>query len=149
MVDGKAPRGSAVDVVVSKGPRPVPLPNVVGASAEDARQALEELGFVVDDSKTKFSTEVERGHVIRQTPAEGQLQPGETVSLVISLGPRSFPAPDFRSLSRTAAQDLADQYGLHVIFSTFPGTGGTAVFSQSPGVGWTVEYGDTIRLFMA
>ena len=150
LVGGKAPRNSAVDVVVSKGPKPVPVPGVMGASVDDAKQALEELGFVVDDSKTKFSTEVERGHVIRQTPAEGdRLSPGETVSLVVSLGPRFFPAPDFRSLSRSAAEDLADQYGLHVIFSTFPGTGGTAVFSQSPGVGWTVEYGDTIRLFMA
>ena len=115
----------------------------------DARQALEELGFVVDDSKTKFSTDVERGHVIRQSPAEGErLQPGETVSLVVSLGPRFFAAPDFRSLSRSAAEDLADEYGLHVTFSTIPGTSGQIVFSQSPGVGTQVEYGDTIQLFM-
>ena len=149
VVDGKAPRGSAVDVAVSKGPRPLPVPNVVGASAEDARQALEELGFVVDDQKTKFSTDVERGHVIRQSPAEGErLQPGETVSLVVSLGPRFFAAPDFRSLSRSAAEDLAADYGLHVTFSTIPGTSGQIVFSQSPGVGTQVEYGDTIQLFM-
>ena len=100
VVDGKAPRGSAVDVAVSKGPKPVPVPQVEGATLEDATQTLEEQGFVVDASKTKFSTEVERGRVIRQTPADGQLQPGETVSLVISLGPKTFPAPDFRGLSR-------------------------------------------------
>ena len=148
VVDGKAPRGSAVDVAVSKGPRPVPVPNVVGASAEDATQALEELGFVVDDSKTKFSSEVERGHVINQSPADGRLQPGETVSIVVSLGPKTFGAPDFRSLSRSAAEALALEYGLHVTFSTIPGTSGQIVFSQSPGVGTTVQYGDTIQLFM-
>ncbi len=104
---------------------------------------------MVDDSKTKFSTDIERGHVIRQSPAEGErLQPGETVSLVVSLGPRFFAAPDFRSLSRSAAEDLAAEYGLHVTFSTIPGTSGQIVFSQSPGVGTQVEYGDTIQLFM-
>jgi serine/threonine-protein kinase len=149
LTDGKAPRNSAIDVVVSKGPRPVPVPNVEGAPVDDARQALEGLGFVVDDSTTKFSTDIERGHVIRQSPAEGErLQPGETVSLVVSLGPRFFAAPDFRSLSRSAAEDLAAEYGLHVTFSTIPGTSGQIVWSQSPGVGTQVEYGDTIQLFM-
>ena len=81
VVDGKAPRDSAVDVAVSKGPKPVPVPSVVGATLEDATATLEDLGFVVDPSKTKFSTDVERDRVIRQTPADGRLQPGETVSL--------------------------------------------------------------------
>jgi hypothetical protein len=35
-----------------------------------------------------------------------------------------------------------------VTFSTIPGTSGQIVFSQSPGVGTQVEYGDTIQLFM-
>ncbi len=60
VVDGKAPRDSAVDVAVSKGPKPVPVPSVVGATLEDATATLEDLGFVVDPSKTKFSTDVER-----------------------------------------------------------------------------------------
>ena len=136
-------------MVVSKGPAPVPVPNVVGATLQDAKQALGVLGFVVDDSKTKFSTTVERGRVIRQSPDSGkELQPGGTVTLVISLGPKHFPAPDFRSMSRADAQALADQYGLHVTFSTLFGTSGQLVWSQSPGVGVTVQYGDTIPLFM-
>jgi serine/threonine-protein kinase len=86
--------------------------------------------------------------VISQDPAQGKLQPGETVSVVVSRGPRFFPAPDFRSLTREDAQALADEYGLHVTFSTIFGTSGQIVYSQSPGVGTTVEYGDTIQLFM-
>jgi serine/threonine-protein kinase len=148
VVDGKAPRNSAIDVVVSKGPRPVRVPNVVGATLEDAERALEDAGFVVDDSRTKFSTEIERGRVIKQTPADGRLQPGETVTIVVSLGPKHFTVPDFRGRSKEAAQALADQYGLVVAFSTVPNTPGTIVFSQSPGVGATVTYGDTITLYL-
>ena len=148
VVDGKAPRDSAVDVAVSKGPKPVPVPSVVGATLEDATATLEDLGFVVDPSKTKFSTDVERDRVIRQTPAEGRLQPGETVSLVISLGPKNFAVPDFRGRTRVDAQALADEWGLVLAFSSIPNTSGTIVYSQSPGIGATVTYGDTISLYL-
>ena len=146
--NGKAPRNSAIEVVVSKGPKPVPVPNVVGATVEDATQALDDAGFVVDASKTKFSTDIERGRVIRQNPADGRLQPGQTVTLVVSLGPKSFSAPNFIGLSRDAATALADQWGLALDFQTIGTTSGTLVYSQNPGVGVTVTYGDTITLYM-
>jgi serine/threonine-protein kinase len=150
LTDGKAPRNSAIDVVVSKGPAPVPVPNVVGATAEDAKQTLEDAGFVVDDQKTKFSTEFDRGVVVRQTPADGKkLQPGETVKIVISLGPKNFPCPDFRFLSRTAAQALAEQFGLDVTFLDLAAFPGTTVVNQSTAVGTTVTYGDPITLYLA
>ncbi len=149
LTNGKAPRNSAIAVIVSKGPAPVPVPNVVGATLQDARQALEVLGFVVDSSKTKFSTTVERGLVIRQNPPDGnKLQPGQTVLIVISLGPKSFGVPNFIGLTRDAATALADQWGLVPDFQTIGTTQGTLVYSQNPGVGVTVSYGDTITLYM-
>jgi beta-lactam-binding protein with PASTA domain len=148
LVDGKAPRNSAIDVVISKGLAPVKVPNVVGATLEDAKLALEAAGFVVGDPKTKFSTEVDRDTVIKQTPASGKLQPGETVSLVVSLGPKHFPAPDFRGLSRDAAQALADRYGIQVTFSDVAAYPGTTVTNQSVAVGTTITYGDPITLYL-
>jgi eukaryotic-like serine/threonine-protein kinase len=149
LVDGKAPRNSAIEVVVSRGPAPVPVPNVVGATLEDATRTLEAAGFVVDDSKTKFSTDVERDRVIKQSPGSGkEMQPGETVTLTISLGPKHFGAPDFIGLSRDAATTLADQWGLVLDFQTIGTTSGTLVYSQNPGVGVLVAYGDTITLYM-
>jgi serine/threonine-protein kinase len=149
LADGKAPRDSAIDVAVSKGPAPVKVPNVVGATLEDAKRTLEDARFVVDDSKTKFSNEVERGRVIRQTPANGRLQPGETVTLVISMGPKNFPAPDFRFLSRSGAQALADQFGLIPTFVDLAAYPGTTVVNQGTAVDATVTYGDPITLYMA
>jgi eukaryotic-like serine/threonine-protein kinase len=148
LVDGKVPRNSSIEVVVSKGPAPVKVPNVVGATLEDAKRTLEAAGFVVGEPKTKFSSEVDRDLVIKQTPAGGKLQPGETVGLVVSLGPKSFGAPDFIGLSRDAATALADQWGLIPDFQTIGTTSGTLVYSQNPGVGVLVRYGDTITLYM-
>jgi eukaryotic-like serine/threonine-protein kinase len=149
-VEGKAPRNSAIEVVVSKGPAPVVVPNVVGATLEDAKQTLEAAQFVVDDSKTKFSTGVERGRVIKQSPDGGKkLQPSETVTLTISLGPKHFPCPDFRFLSRSGAEALAVQYGLHVTFIDLAAYPGSTVVNQSTQVGDDVSYGDTITLYLA
>jgi eukaryotic-like serine/threonine-protein kinase len=143
-----APKGIAIDVTISKGPKPIPLPNVVGKTKDEATQLLTDAGFLVDP-QTKFSTEVPRDVVIRQSPPAHQaLQPGETVTLVISLGPKSFGAPDFVGLSRDAATALANQWGLVPDFQTVGTASGTLVYSQNPGVGVTVTYGDTITLFM-
>jgi serine/threonine-protein kinase len=40
-------RGDTVNVVVSKGPEPVALPNTYGQNIKTAQKALEDLGFVV------------------------------------------------------------------------------------------------------
>jgi serine/threonine-protein kinase len=147
--DGQAPQGSTVELVVSKGPPPRPVPDVVGRSVEDAQRILTDAGFVATVGEEKFSDEIPRGQVIRQSPAPPEkLQPGATITLVVSRGPRTFACPDFRGLSRDAASELADRYGLVLDFQTVVGTGGAIVYSQSPGPSVTVTYGDTITLFM-
>ncbi len=146
--DSNAPRGSTIDVTISEGPKPLPLPNVVGKTQDEATQLLTDAGFIVDP-QTKFSTEVPRGTVIRQSPPAHQaLQPGQTVTLTISVGPKNFAVPDFSGLTRDGAQALADQYGLVPDFQVIGSTSGTLVYSQNPGVGVTVSYGDTITLYL-
>ena len=133
---------------MSKGPKPVPVPNVVGATVEDATQALEDAGFVVDASKTKFSTDIERG---RGDPAEPGRRPAPTRPDRDARGvarTEELRAPNFIGLSRDAATALADQWGLALDFQTIGTTSGTLVYSQNPGVGVTVTYGDTITLYM-
>ena len=41
------PRGSAVQVVVSKGPETVPLPDLKGQTVDQAKAALESLGLAL------------------------------------------------------------------------------------------------------
>ncbi|MEO8476825.1 MAG: Stk1 family PASTA domain-containing Ser/Thr kinase [Actinomycetota bacterium] len=143
----QAPRGSEVQLVVSKGPPPTNLPNVVGKMQDEATRRLGAQDFQVTIAE-EFSNDVEEGRVISQTPSGSQAPYGSAVTLTVSKGPEQFPAPDFRGLSKSAAQSLADRYGLAANFQTVPGTTGSVVFSQSPGVGVTVRYGDTITLFM-
>jgi serine/threonine-protein kinase len=143
----RAPKGSEVKLVVSKGPPPVNLPNVVGKMQDEATKRLEAQDFGVAIVE-EFSNDIEEGRVMSQSPSSSQAPYGSTITLTVSKGPEQFPVPDFRGLSKSAAQALADTKGLVLNFQTVPGTTGSVVFSQSPGVGVTVRFGDTITLFM-
>jgi len=147
--DGQAPQGSTVELVVSKGPPPRPVPDVVGETQADAERILSDAGFVVVVGDEKFSDDAPRGQVLRQSPAPPEeMQPGSTVSLVVSLGPKTFPCPDFNGLSRAAAQALADEYGLRATFVNVTPTPGSIVLNQSVAAGSSIGYGDPITLYL-
>ena len=150
-VDGRddAPLGSAIDVVVSRGPKPIPVPRVAGRIVEDATALLEDAGFVVVRTDA-FSDDVARGRVISQDPARGKnLQPGETVSIVVSLGPEEFELPSFLGLGRDEAIARIHALGLEAQVVPVPGGNGSTVVSQLPPVGETVRVGDTIAIYVA
>jgi serine/threonine-protein kinase len=143
------PRGSGVTLVVSDGPKPVPVPDVRGMTEEKASDQLDAKGFPVAIEET-FSARVDRGDVIRTNPAPGsELQPGETVVLSVSLGPEYFDCPNFVGMSVTAAQGLADSVGLNLAALEVPGGSGNDVVSQIPTAGTRVRYGSTITVYYA
>ena len=77
----QAPQGSEVNLIVSRGPAPKPVPDVVGLAAERATERLEDAGFVVS-ADSDHSRKVAAGRVISQSPRSGnELQPGSTVSI--------------------------------------------------------------------
>jgi eukaryotic-like serine/threonine-protein kinase len=146
---GTQPQGSAVNVVISKGPPPADIPRLAGMTEDEATAALTELGFVVVP-ETDFSGRVERGSVISVDPKAGLARPyGSTVTIVVSLGPETFPAPSFTGLGKAAAEARAAEYGLEVSWFIVPGSSGALVFGQNPVAGATVNYGDTIILYLA
>jgi serine/threonine-protein kinase len=77
---GKAvPRGSAVALVVSRGPDLVQVPGVTGQSAADATRTLQEHGFTVAQHEF-FGSVLHR--VFRQSPGGGKRAPrGSTVTI--------------------------------------------------------------------
>lgn len=77
--------GSAVDLVVSKGPADIRIPDVIGLKQEEARQRLEAARLKVGSITTRPSRRGGAGIVIEQRPAAGVLSPLDgRVNLVIS-----------------------------------------------------------------
>jgi len=85
--------GTEIALIVSAGPQPssvetVDVPNVTGQSFNDARDALEALGFTVARIDV-FSASEPSGDVTNQYPTAGTAWPrGEDVLLLVSKGPQ-------------------------------------------------------------
>ncbi len=86
------------------------LPDVVGMTVSEASSALG--GKQIKTSTVEeYNNDVEEGRVIRTGDRQepGNWRPGDTMTLVVSLGPQLFEVPDVEGLTRDeAAQSLRD-----------------------------------------
>ena len=147
--EGKAPRGSAIDLTVSKGHAPVVVPPILGKLQSKAEAALRAADFDVV-VRTAFSDDIERGVVVSADPEPGvKVDYQAAVTITVSLGPEDFPAPNFVGLSKAEAEATAAELGLDVAFIYLPNTPQTLVYTQSPAPDSTVSYGDTITLYIS
>ncbi|MFD9137414.1 Stk1 family PASTA domain-containing Ser/Thr kinase [Streptomyces bottropensis] len=86
--------GTAVRIVVSRG-APVQVPELGGASVEDARTQLEEAGLKVKIASRRVNSEYDKGLVAELSPGVGkQVGTGDTVTLTLSKGPVLVEVPD-------------------------------------------------------
>ncbi len=106
-------RDAAVDLVVSRGPRPIAVPDFTGRSVERAKQALTERGFEVKVTEENSDT-VREGKVISQTPSSGTLFKGETVELVASKGPVMVEVPEVQGVGVAEATRRLQEAGFQV-----------------------------------
>jgi len=94
-------KGVAVALVVSSGPPPVSVPNVVGDTQSAATTALTSAGLTVGTVTQASSATVTSGNVISETPAAAtSVAEGSAVAFVISTGPAAL------TLNGTAAVGL-------------------------------------------
>lgn len=87
-------KGTAVKVVVSKGPEFLPVPELVGMTEADATRIARSSGFDLVTQREP-SKDVEKGKVIHQSPEPGaDAQKGSLITLTISEGPDLKQVPD-------------------------------------------------------
>jgi len=124
--------GTAVSLVVSKGPPPVTVPDVHGKQVADAKAQLAALGLQVTTTET-FSDTVKSGIVISSSPGPGvTVSKGATVNLVVSKGRELFQVPDVTGMKIDRAIQIIEKAGFKAQpRQAYPGGPGK-VFRQSP-----------------
>lgn len=140
--------GSNVDLVISTGPAPVIVPNVVNQTKAAATATLTGAGFIVTTGTSVTSPTIVAGNVISQNPAAGSsVGPGSIVQLVVSLGP-PVTVPNLIGQNQGAAIATLTGLGLtsstNGIFSTTVAAG--KVISQSIAPNTNVAPGTNVVL---
>jgi serine/threonine-protein kinase len=145
----KLEQGSKVTIFVSQGPRPITLKDYAGQPAASVEAALAGLGLTSGESSV-YSTSVPKGNVVTTDPPAGTVvHHGDAVTVVVSLGPRTFPMPSVIGLPVGRARSELRRDGLVVVVIQIPGSTGSTVVSQIPTEGTIVQQGATVRIYIA
>jgi serine/threonine-protein kinase len=147
------PRDATVIIIVSKGPEPVSVPDVIGDSVDQARTSLDAEGLVLVMSSQTVQVSASSGLV--GLIADQDPDPGTTVEsgsdVVGFLGViRKVTVPDVRNHTVADAQATLSAAGLNGNQSGTTITNNLAlddlVAAQDPAQGSTVDEGSTVQL---
>lgn len=148
----KVKKESVITVIVSSGKteEKVSVPDVSGKSQDEARDELEELGFVVKVS-TEFETseEFEQDEVIRTTPSAGEeVEKGSEITLIISSGEDKPEIPNLLGKTKKEAGRILNELGINFttdeVYNDSYKEG--QICYQSKKAGTRVERGSSITL---
>jgi beta-lactam-binding protein with PASTA domain/tRNA A-37 threonylcarbamoyl transferase component Bud32 len=139
------PRGSAVDLVVSQGPRPRTIPSgLEGQSYDQAAAAITDAQLVPVRGED-YSDTVAEGQVIRTEPGGGeQVARDSEVRIVVSLGPELIAVPNVSGDSVADATAALEAAGFEV--QGVSGSPSRPVVRTDPGAGSMEERGTAVSL---
>ncbi len=137
-----------VNLVVSTGPETVVVPNVVNLSEREATAQLQALGLLVR-VQDEYSDTVAQDLVIRSDPvAVAEAQLGDTVLIVVSLGPTPVEVPNLIGMNQAQAEAAVAERGLTIVVETQPVADSSQnglVIAQSPNPGEMLLPGDPVN----
>jgi serine/threonine-protein kinase len=95
--------GTVVHINVSRGPKPIQLPDVTGQQFLNAQSALKGLGFKV--TRNDVQSDKPKGQVVAEDPQPGSPEPaGTTITLSVSQGPTTTQVPDVTGMNQADAE---------------------------------------------
>jgi beta-lactam-binding protein with PASTA domain len=142
-------RGAEVTLAVSAGQSTAIVPEVLGATQQQARIAIENAGFQFG-SVSQQTSDQPRGAVIStDPPVRTSLELPATVSIMLSQGPSSLQVPDLTGRTFADARSAIEQLGL-ALGATTRDTSSfmpeNTVLSQAPSPGAIVSAGSSVSL---
>jgi serine/threonine-protein kinase len=149
-------RDATVTLIVSKGPEPIPVPNLVGMTVEGARNTVEDLGLVLSVQPEAIPVSAASGLaglVAEQSPPNGtELLPGDPVTVAVGVL-RQIEVPEVIGLIEERAINMLEGDGFVVeVAGTIelpdgdPNIGRVA--DQDPDAGTSAADGSTVRIWL-
>lgn len=139
-------KSTAVALTVSKGRKPIEVPDLTGTVATVASRQLSDLGLEVTATEQENSDTIAKGKVVSQDPRDGTLFRGDTVTLVVSKGPVLVEVPGVVGQQLEQARGTLEAAGFQVTVRRTLGGFFNTVRLQDPAGGAKVPKGSTITL---
>ncbi len=144
---------TTIYVVISSGGEESLLPSFAGETEEEALAKIEALGLTAGTTNYEYSSSVDAGIVISQTPDAGSsITEGMTVTLTISRGAQLVSVPSVVGETEESARNKLTSYGLTIgsVSSSYSDSVAEGkVISQSISSGKQVESGTSVDLVIS
>ncbi|MFC7892793.1 Stk1 family PASTA domain-containing Ser/Thr kinase [Streptomyces sp. NPDC057381] len=141
---------SSVELVVSTGAPKVAVPNVIDKNIDEAKQQLEDKGFVVETEQTESSQD--EGTVLSQNPDPGkELEKGSTVTLEVAKPVEKATVPDVTGRTCDEAKAQMENNGLEGECADQPTNDPNQVdkvISTTPSNGQQIDKGSKVTIFI-
>ena len=137
-----------IAAIAPPAPDGVPVPDVAGLPAADGQAAIEAVGLVAA-TEEQPSTDVEAGLVVETSPGAGiEVDPGSTVTMIVSTGPSTIPVPDVVGQTAADAQAALEGEGFVVTITEQASDDieEGLVISTNPAAGTEVAPGTTVDM---
>jgi eukaryotic-like serine/threonine-protein kinase len=145
----QVPKGESVRINVSRGAKPVQVPDVTGQPFANAKSALQGQGFKVQRVDVQSDQYPKNVVVASDPPAGSSVAKGATVTLSVSKGPATTQVPDVTNQNQADATQILEGAGLTVAvvqeFVTDPSQDGI-VISQDPAAGADAQAGEVVTI---
>jgi len=138
--------GTAVNIAISKGPKPVPVPDIKDKDIGTAKALLADAGLK-SDVTSKYSDSVPKNVVISVKPKAGAIvASGSRVDIVVSKGPPPVTVPNLIDMPKDQAVAKLRAVGLNPKVVQGAATPLDRVYSQDPKPGASVPRGSTVTI---
>jgi eukaryotic-like serine/threonine-protein kinase len=150
----KLHKGAAITLVVSNGPAPVKVPNLVGKTLDQAQAFAAKAGFTISVTEEAPIANIPP-HVIasQDTPPGQTINAGGTIYVVVSKGGGLGEIPDVRGQDFVTAQQALKaagfQVGVNYSQTSTTGPENGTVINEQPQGGSTTEKGSQVQLWVS
>lgn len=139
--------------ILGEGSKDVLVPNIVGASLEEANRLLEASGLIIGEKTEVINNEYPKGYVVWQQYSENyRLKQGASVDVRVSKGQKTVFVPDVTSFTTTnAAKTRIEASGLvYEEASEYSNTFEKGkIVRQEPIVNTEVPEGSTVKVYIS
>lgn len=145
-------KGRDVRIIISKGPKSIPMPNLEKLPVQQVRIILEENSLCQGQISSTYSNRIKKDSIIAQVPSAGtMITRNECVNLLVSIGvrPQEYKMPDLKGRFLDSAIPLIENSNLmlgkikSVFYKDKPLN---TIIAQEPLSGYFVTEGSTVDL---
>ncbi len=148
-------QGAEIELVLSRGPQRISVPDLTGKAVSAARLTLEGEGLATGATLAVFSSRGPAGTVVGQDPPAGtELGGGAPVALLVALegAPPAWVMPDLVSRRYEPVRASLEGSGFRfasVTFEPYEGVPAGTILRQAPLAGHPLHRSDAIALVVA